>query len=1196
MATPSSVSRAAEWSWVLLAFVAVNLLYATTQPVHPREGLGEGGQAYHAMAKAMPRELSPSAVAPYAHRLGLPLAAAALAKSKDWVIAAGFDRLNLVFNALSVVLLTVLLRRHVDGVFARIAVIIAFLVEPHSPVRLSYLHPISTDAVVLAVLLAGMVAIEWFQAAPSPRRASFVAVLVAGGVAFHEAALLIGVCLLVGPLIQQPWSGRGFEKLRQLDRTGAWLPLLSGLAMLAVMHAWVSPTPSPYSVVSVVTQSFQQGSVVRYGLSWLLVFGPLLVLPSYFWNSSARFLRDQPVFLIYLVACCGWAWVGGSQAERFVAVSSPVVYILIARALAGVGIATASPAMTVLLVLQAVSSRVFSPIGPIEPPVVVGDVWERLGSANVAWAWSYQNLWSRSCAAEMLPVYLLWYALTGGAVVALLWYRGDGFPRMGSARRTMARLVSLSRWRPGGHARIALLVSVGTIVAMAPVVWLVASRFYWHHYADPGAGYLFYNLARIWLVVVLLLAFLSTGSRIVEYRTVPLTAPRRWRERFIESAFTGAAAWSVLVVVLAALHVYYAWVLLPIVAAAVAAAVFDLVASPTDSSGLEHSPALRWGLVGLLLRLIAAVTATAILVTIALWGHYGGDNDVPGNYLPYYGEVLRNHSIAPGGYWVHYFASKGHGLAFLANALSDVNGAALATFLVLMLGAAMLWRLASPSTAAASAIGMIGVCLYFQYYAGQGAYAKSHVIRNTFILYLIVARVRSMCSPVAGSAIAMMPGLVVMSAVIVLSPLAAVLLLPIVLGGGALLALSGKQDEARRSIGESAWVLLVTAGVGAYNFLQVGLPELHNMPSFVARFVNFERFSQWMDPDLAYVDYRLGFLKVALPGNSASNAAMSMAPVQSLTDALPGIFSAPITTFLAGTIAIAMITAVLSRWRPWNGSVPVGPLCAATYLVFILAVVTALRVWGGGGPGSSMGRFTDFANPVGITLGMVMLGMASTLKMGRVTRRLRAVTVAAVAVAAFASGAESVWALPWRASTRFLVGQSSYAQMNEGGWDTATAYRVARSLPAGVRVEMVNFLPGFTAIPDTPFQRPDGCVYLKDYTRVIYGAADQAAAVFRGVDIHYFLFDVSPDAPVTWSGLAPLFTPESIGSRMQLVSHERSATRDLYLLTWRQAEAPADEAFDRFLSRWRAKLEWEKANGYFHGSYDEGARLIGLRN
>ena len=432
---PMAMSRTAEWCWVCLAFLLLNMAYASGQPVDLREGRGYDGQIYHAMAKAMPRELPPPGVAPFVYRIGMPLVAAGLAKSQDWVITAGFDRLNLALNAVSVILLTLLLQRHVTSVFARVVVIVAFMVEPHSPLRLSYVHPLSTDPAALAGLLAGLTGIDWFQSRPGRRRAALLAVLVAIGVTFHEVMLVVGVCVLVSAVAAQasgqqlrPAGWRG--PLVALLATGAWIPLASGIAALAVVHAWVVPTPSDYSVSAEVLRWFREKSFLQYGLSWFLVFGPLLMVPAFCWRSSAGFLRERPVFLAYLSMCAGLAWLGGGQTERLLALASPVVYTLIARALIAVPIGPASVAMAGIVLAQGLSSRVFSPIGgPIEPPVVRTEVWERLGSANVAWGLSYQNMWSQLCAPAMIDIYLLWYGITAAGLLALLWYRTRGTGR-----------------------------------------------------------------------------------------------------------------------------------------------------------------------------------------------------------------------------------------------------------------------------------------------------------------------------------------------------------------------------------------------------------------------------------------------------------------------------------------------------------------------------------------------------------------------------------------------------------------------------------------------------------------------------------------------------------------------------------------------------------------------------------------------
>jgi len=105
------------------------------------------------------------------------------------------------------------------------------------------------------------------------------------------------------------------------------------------------------------------------------------------------------------------------------------------------------------------------------------------------------------------------------------------------------------------------------------------------------------------------------------------------------------------------------------------------------------------------------------------------------------------------------------------------------------------------------------------------------------------------------------------TAVILLSPLAAVLLLPIFLMERVLNGLAGNIAVARRSLIYPAWALAAAAMACGYNYFEVGVPETHNMPSFIGRFVDFERLSQWLDPRLSFVDYRLKFLQLAVLGS-----------------------------------------------------------------------------------------------------------------------------------------------------------------------------------------------------------------------------------------------------------------------------------------------------------------------------------------
>ena len=295
-----------------------------------------------------------------------------------------------------------------------------------------------------------------------------------------------------------------------------------------------------------------------------------------------------------------------------------------------------------------------------------------------------------------------------------------------------------------------------------------------------------------------------------------------------------------------------------------------------------------------------------------------------------------------------------------------------------------------------------------------------------------------------------------------------------------------------------------------------------------------------------------------------------MSVTGSLGQLLPTVFNASTVLWLGGSFAIlAMVLALapgaFRRFDP-------GPLVAMGYLAAILSMFTGLRLFGGG-PGSSMARFTDFINPVAIGLGVLILSSVWRLDLRPAARGMLTAATLGVAGGSMYLGVPLMLSQHWHESARFLVGRDTYATINDPLWDTATAFRLARSIPADNKAEMVNFLPGFTSVPATPFQRPDGCAYIRDYTRVLSGSEREVADIYAAAKINYFLFDVSNQSDLVWSGFSALFAPDSVRSRMRLVSHEQSSRHDLYLLTWNGDHvAPGGPPFEEFLQKWGDKL------------------------
>jgi len=1140
---------------VIGAFVACCAYFGATQPVTAGEGAGGEGQALHAMAKALPRELPSDAAAPYSSRIGLPLMVSIVAKSLDWVIAGGFDRLNFFFNLASVILLTVLLQAHVKISLFRIALVLMFLIEPHSPVRLSYAHPISTDAVTMALMLAGLVGIHWFERRPTSARAAAVAGLVSVGVLVHEALLLIAVCTLFARMGTDGWRAR----FTAMNRSGAWLPIVAaGLTLLAV-KLW-----QPGTFFLAASTDLLALTIPRYLLAWFLVFGVLLLLPTLRWRGSLRYLRDRPALLVFAAGCVVGTW-GGDHPERTIALATPVMLIIAGRALTSVA---RSPVPSVAFAMHAASSRVLVPIGgPIATPEVVGEVWERLISARLSWALSYANMWSRLCAAPMLAVYAAWYAFAG-AITLFVVPRLDRRPApSGSPPPSAPRSASAFTSRM-------FVVVLGTVALMAPVVWLATSGVYQRYYAESSAIYLPYNVARVVLLLVIMLVCWGVGSRAIRIRDGDA------EPGVVDALFCGAALWSLAVVVLAALHLYNQPLLIALVAVATAVAVHDLLARRWQPGRFSD-----WSLPTLLAGSVAVVHLVAILIGIVLWGHFGGDNDVPGSYLPYYQTVLDSGSIAPNHYWVHFFATKGNGLGLLANALSDVQGSGLATLAVILMGGALLVRLGL-RTGVPLAASLIALCLYLQFFGSQGAYAKAHIIRNLLIGYLVVSASEALWSG-ARAPFGTVARVAVIVAVIVLSPLAIVILAPVLIVPAAIFLLSNRLPW-RRLLIEPAWAAAAVVVVLAYNYVQVGLLELHSMPSLAGRFVDVNRLSQWIDPALAFLDYRLAFVQAMLPGGLAAESALAIAPTESVRQVVEFLLPAGTPVLLGAVFVGAAFAIPFARPEGRNASL------ALLNLAIAVGVLIVLRMFGGG-PGSSMGRFTDFATPLVLSATLIAFVASWTHLQTIASKSMLGLVTAVAAVVAIRAGFEPVRALPWRESASFAFGGSSYAAMNELSWGTSTATALARTTPPDARIELLGFLPGFTAVPGAKFERPDGSSYVRDYSKVLFAAEDEAAKRYTDNNINYFVFDVSPSTPIVWSGFAPLFSPESVRTRMQVVMHHASGGRDVYLATWRAADSAADDQVEQLASRWGAKLEIEKASGPYYGAYAFAARQLSSR-
>jgi hypothetical protein len=405
-----NLSRTTEWLWVLGACAFLHLFYSSLQPVTgSHEGLAFDGQHYFAMAQQTPRHLPPHADAPFVYRIGTPMAAAAIAKSLDWVLAEGFDVVNRTSAVITVVLFALWLRRHLQDASLRILMIVFFMIAPHLPMRFAYFYPINVDSAALMFLMMGLVALDLLEDQWTSLRLLLVAAIVGVGVVFREIVLVIGLAAVVRHL--------AFPKDRR--RWASVVPLLAGLMIYSAIRAWVMPTPSTYGETAEVMRWLRQKTVIQVIVAWLLTFGPALILAVCRMKTSLRSLLERPDWAVIVVVVGALAIVGGSDTERVLVFTAPLVFLLIGRAWATTPFGLTSVAGFLLVSAQLLMARVFLPLGTWTMPHVAGTEWNRVPSV-VRWLSTYESLWTQFCGPVAIRWYLVWFGALTVIVVAAL--------------------------------------------------------------------------------------------------------------------------------------------------------------------------------------------------------------------------------------------------------------------------------------------------------------------------------------------------------------------------------------------------------------------------------------------------------------------------------------------------------------------------------------------------------------------------------------------------------------------------------------------------------------------------------------------------------------------------------------------------------------------------------------------------------
>jgi hypothetical protein len=322
-------------------------------------GKGWDGVAYYNIAEQFSHRQLPNADAPFVYRIGTPFLASLIAGGD---LLTAFWIINVLANAVTVFLLWVFFRMHFRDWRIRIALLILFMTQWHGPIRFVYLYPVYIDPIFFVLLITGLILVTKLKSSFSVGSIVALAALMFIGVAFREALLMVALTVpfIVNPITTDLLQWKHMkQKLFTPVRVSFLLPLVAGICGLAVTHLLATQS-NGYSFLRTAQRWAYAKPLPGYILAWFIAFGPVLAVTLYDIRGCCAFLMRQQHLLIFILGFSALAWVGGSDTDRILYWSMPVVYVLIGKAIERqYALLRSVQILATLVILQAISQRIF---------------------------------------------------------------------------------------------------------------------------------------------------------------------------------------------------------------------------------------------------------------------------------------------------------------------------------------------------------------------------------------------------------------------------------------------------------------------------------------------------------------------------------------------------------------------------------------------------------------------------------------------------------------------------------------------------------------------------------------------------------------------------------------------------------------------------------------------------------------------
>jgi hypothetical protein len=254
----------------------------------------------------------------------------------------------------------------------------------------------------------------------SPSFASTIGLCIVSfiGVIIREIIILVPISLLFAKNpIKKPLS------VSSLKYNLSWhyiAPLGCAIVGALVTHIFAVQTNN-YSFLLRAIWFLYKKPALTYIYAWFIAYGPIIVILVYKWEMVIDFLKSHQFHGIYLITISVLGWIGGTDTERILYWSMPIVYLLFAIILQNgniLALLTKHYIFTAFLIIsQSISQRLFwiIPDPNLSTPSSI-PIISSLGNHGM-----YQDLWSSGAKLKISFIFTCQYLIL--SVVMVLWLK-----------------------------------------------------------------------------------------------------------------------------------------------------------------------------------------------------------------------------------------------------------------------------------------------------------------------------------------------------------------------------------------------------------------------------------------------------------------------------------------------------------------------------------------------------------------------------------------------------------------------------------------------------------------------------------------------------------------------------------------------------------------------------------------------------